>query len=158
MGKYYSSSTGLLDRNGNLIGYAKRNYVIETSDHFSYLYENEWMDWIKKTTGVSTPKVFFALTSLLEPGSPVIDLSPLQRRRITSEYGISSTSLYSALNELEDEGVILRGDVVNDQWGDVVHSFQRGEIMINPLVAWKGKASDRRAAIEKFLSYIKHRR
>jgi len=158
MGKFVSTSTALQLQDGTVVAYANKEYYTEAADRFSYLYDNEWSGWIKKTKSVSTLKIFFALALLQEVGNPVVYFSPVRRREIISEYDLSEVSLYSALSELEDYGVIIRGDVVDPDSGEVIKSVGRGQIILNPFVVWRGEARERRTCAAEFMYYLNLRR
>ena len=156
MERHYRSSSCLTDKDGNIVGYYNNSFTVNSKrgEVFVYRYENEWMDWLKRTNNLSTVKVFYSLTCMLNLGSPIVYLSPLQRDTIQVNYGLSDQTICSALNELERSFVIIRGSVVDPDTGEIVKEFRRGEMMINPSVAWKGKEPERKKAIEEFFGYV----
>lgn len=157
---HVTSVSTLYDASGSFVATNTRDVIIDIprADIFSYRYEGEAMDWLKKTRSAATPKVFYALTCLLRNGSCVAYVSPRERKMILDDYGISDVSMCASLNELESAGVILRGDVVDTGTGEVVLPLRRGEIVLNPRVVWKGNGDDRKAAVEAFDQYLKIRK
>ena len=156
MVKFVSNNTAFVDPDGVVIGIAQKESVIRYTDRYVFRFENDWMGWLAKTNSVTTPKVFYALTCMLNYGSAEVYLDPEARKKLKEEYQMSEVSLCASLNELERAGVIIRGRVIDKATGEQIASFGRGRMMFNPCIAWRGESKDRDAAMKVYLSYLEY--
>ena len=146
----------LSDLTGKSIGTAiiTQEYEKLPSDNFVYLYDGKGLDLVKSTGSAATLKVFFALSFSLHGGDSFVYISPLEREKIMSDYGISEGSFCAALKELEEKNIILRGKIVDMTTGEIKKQLRRGQFIMNPSASGKGSSEDRKVMIDTYENLV----
>lgn len=122
----------------------------EYAEPFVGLYA-ENMEWRHSIKGCTALILFIDFAALLPFEENVICLTPAQRRDIIKSIGGEAT-FYRAVKALEDVGAIVSLGWRDPKTGKVHRS--RGEYMLNPLMVWRGKSSERQKEMDKFLQRI----
>lgn len=150
----YTTSTTFYDKEGNEIGYTQSTTDSGFPDPYVMIFFNDWFDWLCATRSAAAIKLLIALSYIQDLDNPVVYISPRDRENIVNRFKISYTMFSTAMNELEEAGLILRGKLVNKETGEVVHEFKNNTVMLNPSAIWRGSKAGRKQAQSLFSEYI----
>ena len=107
-----------------------------------YLTFLNFVKWMYGIKGTAPLKVLLHMLNIAQFSTGRVTLSTGERRMMMETLDISEVSLYQALKQLLDLGVIKKIYHVNKDTGE--QQELKGEFLLNPEMFWKGDLSKRR--------------